>query len=167
MHKFTDSAGREWQIAMSLGQARKLKDAIGIDVLDGGDSLAKLVTDPYTTANALYLLCESQAVKADVTDEQFGESLAGDAIDLATTALMDELVDFFPKRQREALRTMLAKLTKMQDDAEAMAKEKLNSAAMDAMIARELAAASQEIDKLLAGNSSGNAPVRLATTDAA
>lgn len=167
MHPFKDAAGREWQIRMSIGQARKLKDDIGIDVLDGGDSLSKLATDPYTTANCLYILCESQANESGVSDEQFGESLAGDVIDSATEALLAELVDFFPKRQREALRTMLAKLNGMQEAAAKMGTEKLNSKAMDELIEKELAKASQEIDAMMAGGSSGNVPVRLATTGAA
>lgn len=166
MRKFKDATGREWSLSMNIGQARRLKE-IEVDVLDGGESLTKMATDPYTTANALYVLCESQAKAAEITDEQFGELLAGDVIDAATEALLAELVDFFPKRQREALRTMLAKLAMMQEDAAKMGMQKLNSQAMQDMMNRELAKASQEIDRMMAGDSSGNAPVRLATTDAA
>src|SRR5688572_4788438 len=102
MHQFKDSTGRVWSIAMSMAQAKKLKEhpQLKIDVLDGGDSLMRLATNPYDTANALYLLCEAQCLKSEVTDEQFGEALAGDVIDEATKALMNELVLFFPKRQR-------------------------------------------------------------------
>lgn len=163
MHKFKDAAGREWELDFSLGMAAKLKDDLSVDVLDGGESLTKLATDPYTTANVLYLICEEQATKAEVTDEQFGRLLKGDVIDSATEALLAELVDFFPKRQREALRTMLAKLNGMQDEAAKMGADKLNSKAMDEMMTRELSKASQEIDRLLAGNSSGSVPELSAT----
>ena len=167
MHKFKDAGNKEWEIDFSLGMAAKLKDDLGIDVLDGGDSLTKLATDPYTTANALYVICEEQAVKAGISDEQFGRLLKGDVIDSAAEALLAELVDFFPKRQREALRTMLASLTEMQDNAAKMGAEKLASQAMKDMMSRELTKASQEIDRMMAGDSSGNVPVRLVTTDAA
>lgn len=167
MHKFKDAAGREWELDFSLGMAAKLKDELQVDVLDGGESLTKLATDPYTTANVLYLICEEQATKAGVSDEQFGRLLKGDTIDDATEALLAELVDFFPKRQREALRTMLAKLTGMQDEAAKMGTAKLNSQAMQDLMARELAKASQEIDLMMAGNLSGKQPEPLAGTGAA
>jgi hypothetical protein len=154
---------------MSLGAAKKLKDhpQLKLDVLDGGESLMKLATDPYTTANVLYLLCEAQCEKAGVTDEQFGEALAGDVIDEAAQALMDELVDFFPKRQREALRTMLARISAVQDQGAELGTAKLKGALTDEMIRREMDNASREIDLLLAGNSSGNAPGSLVGTGAA
>ena len=46
------------------------------------------------------MLVEEQAKKANVSDAEFGEALAGDAISEATKAFLDELVDFFPAPRR-------------------------------------------------------------------
>lgn len=159
MHSFHDSQGRKWSLSLSLAQAKKLKDTLGVDLLDGGPSINRLASDPYTVANVLYLLCESQAAAAGVTDEQFGEALAGDAIDDATEALLNALVDFFPKRQRGTLKMMLEKLTQANSQAVTLAEKKLSSEAMDQMIQRGMQQAEAEIDALLAGDMSGNASV--------
>ena len=46
------------------------------------------------------VLVQDQARTLNVTDEQFGTALAGDAIENATKAFLDELVDFFPGAKR-------------------------------------------------------------------
>ena len=43
---------------------------------------------------------DEAAEKQKISDEDFGRGLGGDAIDSATTALLEELVDFFPQRRR-------------------------------------------------------------------
>ena len=48
----------------------------------------------------IYCLIKPQADKLGVTDEQFGQSLGGDAVLAAQTAFYEELVDFFQKRGR-------------------------------------------------------------------
>lgn len=159
MRTFKDSEGREWPIALNIGAAKRVKDALGVDLLDPG-CLRTLAADPYTVANVLYVACEAKAKERSLSDEQFGEALRGDVIDQATDALLDELVDFFPKRQREALTALLATIRKGQQEGAALAQEKILSPAMDQAIQRAKTQASIEIDKLLSGigNASGNVP---------
>lgn len=164
MRTFKDTAGREWQVALSIGTAKRIKDAIDLDILDNGQAVQRIATDPYLMGNVLFLVCEPQCKALGVTDEQFGESLAGDVIDDALTAFIEELVDFFPKRQRPALTAMLAKLTDVQDQAATLATAKVASPEMTARIQREMEKAASEIDHLLTadllvgGSGSGNAP---------
>src|SRR5687768_6394236 len=100
MRTFKDTVGRTWNVALNIGTAKRIKEAMGLDLLDNGQSIQQIAGDPYLMGNVLFVICEAQCKQLDVTDEQFGESLAGDVIDDALTALVEELVDFFPKRQR-------------------------------------------------------------------
>ena len=64
----------------------------------------------------LYVVCKTEADANGVTDEQFGEAMAGDAIDQATKALLEEIVDFSPSpRDRARARRVLEKATEMID----------------------------------------------------
>lgn len=158
MRKFKDSEGREWSIAVNIGAAKRLKDQTQIDLLDPA-SLQRLSDSPYDVANAIYVLCEAQAKATAISEEQFGAGLSGDAIEEATDALMLEIVDFFPKRQREALNTLLAKLGAAKLGAAMLAQEKVSSPAMDEAIQRVMKQSGEQIDQLLAkvGESSGAA----------
>jgi hypothetical protein len=158
MRKFNDSEGREWSIAVNIGSAKRLKDQLQIDLLDPA-SLQRLSDSPYDVANALFVLCEAQAKATTTSEEQFGAALSGDAIEEATDALMLEIVDFFPKRQRDALKTLLAKMDTAKQGAATLAQEKVNSPAMDQAIQRAMTQAGTQIDQLLAkvGESSGAA----------
>jgi hypothetical protein len=159
MHQFKDSGDRTWSLSLNLGEAKRLKDALAVDLLDPA-SLQKLCDDPYTVANVLYALCEGQAKAAGITDEQFGALLAGDTIDAATDALLAEIVDFFPRRQREALKSLLAKIQAARAEGVSLAEEKLTSPQMEQAIQRARQTASLKIDELLAsvGEPSGNVP---------
>lgn len=162
MRKFKDSEGREWALSLNIGEAKRVKDALALDLLDP-TSLQQLAGDPYLICNVLFVLCEKQAKDAGIDDAAFGRGLAGDSIDEATDAFLAELVDFFPKRQREALRNLLAQIQNTQNELAAMAADKASSPAMTEAIQRTKQQASDEIDRLLdaAGRSSGSTPASL------
>lgn len=155
MHRFRDNTGREWCLSLNGWQLKRLKEQIGFDARDH-ESIFQAVGDPALLCDVLYVLCQEQADKDGVTDRQFGEALTGDAIDSAADAYMQESVDFFPQRQRPALKAMLTKIQEMQDRATTLAEEKMNSPAMQAMIGRAMSEASQNIDDLLAGMNTGS-----------
>lgn len=111
MRVFKDTEGREWTISVTVSAVKRVRDLCKLDLLDvvgpDGGALGKLSSDPVLLANVLYVLCKPKADERGITDEQFGEALAGDAIEAATAALLEDLVDFFPKPKREVLRKML------------------------------------------------------------
>src|SRR5690606_36486963 len=98
MRTFKDSEGREWAIAINVATARRVKDLAGVDLLSASDGklLHELADDPMLLANVLWAIVQPQAQSREVSDEQFGQALGGESIDKATTALLQELVDFFP-----------------------------------------------------------------------
>jgi hypothetical protein len=109
MHSFVDNSRRTWEVAINIAAVKRIRGLLGIDLYslvdDGFKSLSKLVSDPVTLADVLYCLCKDQAEKQSISDEDFGRSLAGDAITQAADAFVEELIDFFPDaRARASLR---------------------------------------------------------------
>ena len=74
---------------------------------------------------------------------------------LATTAVLEELVDFFPQGKRQLLRKALAKLETLQETMLAVVSERLDSPELDAQLLAELR-------KL--GDSSGDSPASSEST---
>ena len=155
MHQFKDNQGRPWQIALNGWQLKKLKEQIDFDARDH-ESILRAAEDPCLLCNVLFLLCEDQANTKGVTDQQFGESLTGDAIDDATEAYIAESVDFFPRSHRPALQKILETLKDYQTRATTMATEKANSPAMKELVKKVIAERSEKIDSLLLGTSIGS-----------
>lgn len=105
MKTFKDSAGREWSISVNVAAVKRVRTLAGVDLLgllDPSSGTAEKLSDPVTLGDVLYAAVQPQAERLGVTDEQFGESLAGDAIHDATQALIDEIVDFSPNPRGRA-----------------------------------------------------------------
>ena len=110
MHIFTDNKGRKWDIVLNVNQMKRVRAVLGIDLvnvitLDAKgevkvDLIDRIANDPCLLVDILCVLTEKQAASLGVSDIQFGESLAGNAIEEATKAFLDELVDFFPGAKR-------------------------------------------------------------------
>jgi hypothetical protein len=112
MHTFADNLGRTWYVAINVATIRRVRAALGVDLYamvdDGMQELGKLVSDPVRLADVLYVLCKEDAEAKNISDEDFGRALGGDAIAAAAEALVEELVDFFPEeRSRAALRRVI------------------------------------------------------------
>lgn len=155
MHKFKDNQGREWSVALDGWQINRLKNELGFVAVDF-ESIEKARTDYGLLANILFVLCESEAKERKVTDEDFGRSLFGQAMEDARDAYLKATIDFFPPSQQETLKTVLEKMASVQDQAVTLAKRKVNSLAMDEAIQREMAKAEKDIDALLAGTTTAS-----------
>lgn len=152
MAKFRDSEGREWAVSVTIYDARRIKKELGVDLLDHRQVTA-VCGDIIKAIDVLWLLCESQAKERQISDEAFGRSLGGDAIEAAIDALLGAMTDFFPKRQREILRGLLAKIDQAKEQAAALVEAKLP--ALDSLITTKLAEASAALDTTL-GVTSGS-----------
>ncbi len=116
MPKFTDAEGRSWTISVNVNKIKRVREECdGLDLLAVADSVVeKLTSDPVMLCDVLFVLCEKQAESAGVTSEQFGEALAGDAIEQATAAFVEGLIDFFPLHRRAAFRKAVEKIKELQ-----------------------------------------------------
>ena len=116
MKTFKDSTGREWRVEVNVTAVKRVRDLLGVDLLTAGDGklFQELARDPVLLTDVVYALCKPQADKANVTDEEYGRGMGGEAIDNAVCALMPELVNFFPNPRRAILQKALDKFHKLE-----------------------------------------------------
>jgi hypothetical protein len=113
MQAFTDSTGRTWQIALTIDTLKRVKSLLQVDLArpdDGDPPLhVRLFDDVILLADVIFAAVKPQADAAGVTDEQFGQSLGGDAITAAAKAFLAEWTDFFQRRERPDLAAVIEK----------------------------------------------------------
>lgn len=133
MPTFKDNENRTWAVSLTGLGVKRIKDELRINIVDGFDLSAKakrnvlqdIGDDPTILFDILEVLCRDQFSKHQVTGEQFAEALFGDALESATTALMEALCDFFPSLKRKLLRALM---TRMQERKNAVTEEQIDQA---------------------------------------
>ena len=140
MHSFVDNVSRTWAIDLNVTCLKRVRALCEVDLMAvvDGRLLERLVTDPILLCDVLYAVCKDQADERDVTDEQFGRAMAGDVIDLATKALLEALVDFFPQRKRGVLARAVAKLRQFEARALAVAESRFDNPKLDELMEKAL-----------------------------
>jgi hypothetical protein len=140
MKTFTDNTGRTWSIAINVGAVKRVRSGLDVNLLDAveGKLIERLVSDPVLLCDVIFVLCQQEAEARGITDEQFGQVMAGDAIDSATSALLEELVDFFPSGKRQVLTKALAKLKAFEAKAIELASKRLDDPALEQQLNQAL-----------------------------
>ena len=144
MKSFTDNLGRTWTLVVNVAAIKRVRALCGVDLnaiveIDKNNNptaelLERLSTDPVLLVDVLYAVCKPECEQKSVSDEDFGAAMAGDAIEQATAALLDEVVDFFPTAKRAALQKILAATRRI----EALAKKKLENILADSAFEEKL-----------------------------
>ena len=123
------------------------------------DLVVRLAEDVILVADCLFAVVKPQADEREVSDTDFGRALSGDVIDQATTALLEELIDFFPKRRRAILRraweTVKKVAAKLADQTERRARKALANPKLE-----------QRLMARLSGGSAGPLPASSASPPA-
>lgn len=117
MHAFTDAAGRQWPLVLTVSTIKRLRDVLAVDLLEvaGGNLLNRLADDPCLLVDVIYVIAKPEADAKNVSDEEFGKGMVGNVLDEAASALMKELLDFFPRAQRvRALGSMARKAAELE-----------------------------------------------------
>ena len=151
MKTFNDNAGRNWMLSVNVGAIKRVRSLLSVDLMQviEGKLLEQLINDPVLLCDIIYVVCKTEADAQSVSDEDFGKAMAGDAIEHATTALLEELAEFFPLEKRRLLQKALNKLKTLETKALEMANLRLDSPELEA----EMEAALNAV-----GNSSGQPP---------
>jgi len=158
MREFKDNADRTWTVAVNVNAVKRVRDLLDVNLLDlaseGQDPKAqllyRLMADPVLLCDVIYVVCKPEADAAGISDEDFGRSMAGDAIDHATRALLEEIVNFSPSQRDRARLTRIMSATWVMLDK-----------AQDLL---DVKASQQEIDRRMAdvlktlGEPSGDSP---------
>ena len=168
MKTFTDNAARAWTIQVNVDALKRVKSLLDVDLMEAVDGklLQRMLDEPILLCDIIYALCKPQADAAGVSDEDFGRAMAGDAIDNATQALLEELVDFFPQRRRALLTKVLDKLKKLDSLALATVTDRIEKIDLDKVMSNAVAQLDNDLSALLAGKPSGPAPGSSASTPA-
>jgi hypothetical protein len=100
MKTFRDNKRRVWTLEVNVAAIKRVRGLCKVDLnsiveVDSENRptarlLEQLSSDPVLLVDVLYAICKPEADKQGVTDEEFGEAMAGDAIEQATEALLDE-----------------------------------------------------------------------------
>lgn len=128
MASFKDDQKRSWSIVVTIPLARKVRDQLGVDILKTQTALQELSEDPLMMIDVIYLLCEQQAEKRGVTDEQFGEALSGGSVHHAVEAFTEALINFTSPQRQKILRAMQSTAVELESLLTGMAEKKLPAA---------------------------------------
>ena len=159
MKTFTDNAGRTWTVAINVDALKRVRSLCDVDLMqivgDGGKLLDRLMADPVLLCDVVFAVCKEEAESKGISDADFGKAMAGDPIEHATQALLEELVGFFPNRtQRDVLGKVLAKMRRYVALAGEMAKAKVDDPELDARMEKAI----EEAFATPVGDSSHSAP---------
>lgn len=170
MKTFTDNEKREWTVEINVAALKRVRGLTGVDLMDilGGSLIERLIRDPVLLCDVLYAACKPQAQERNVSDEEFGRAMAGDAIEHATAALLEELVSFCPSpRDRRSLGRVLEATRKVMDRARDLVEQRIEGGELDRAIdaaLQELPGAGAGVVAETLGHSSGAAPASSAST---
>ena len=117
MISFKDTLGRTWICRVDIAAIRRVRALCNIDLAnsivvhpDGTTDtnvLQALANDPCLLVDTVFAVCKDQADRIGVLDTDFAAALDGDAIEAATIALMEGIVEFFPLAKRRLLTKIL------------------------------------------------------------
>ena len=133
MKIWKDAEGHAYETKITVAEIRDVKTELGINLMDiaTGDLLQRISEDVILLCDILYVVNRSQAKEYGIDDAQFGRNLYGDALEEATRAFMEEMINFFPnQRTRQLLTKAMTKgqerMDKALDLAEKTLEEELN-----------------------------------------
>lgn len=99
MRIFKDANGLDWQLSITIGSVKRVRDLLKVNLLelDSGEPplLVRLSTDIVFIVDVIFCLLKPCADERKISDEQFAASIGGSAVLSAQTALYEELTDFF------------------------------------------------------------------------
>ena len=140
MATFTDNSGRTWTVQVNVETIRGVRAMLGVNLLDtaGGKVLQQLADDPVLLCDVIFAICKAEADAKGVSAEDFGRAMAGDPVEQATEALVEELVNFFPSRKRRLLKRAMEKGNALDEVVLQAAEEKLENGEFEEEFLREL-----------------------------
>ena len=161
MRQFKDNAGRTWTVEINVAALKRVRGLTGVDLMQviEGTLIEKLIRDPVLLCDVVYTVCKTEADTRTppVSDEEFGRAMAGDAIEAATSAVLEELVGFCPSpRDRANLGRVLQATTRVMERARDLVEQKLSSGELDRLADRLLETAGASSTS--APESSGSIP---------
>jgi len=133
MKTFKDREGMSWDVDLNVAAVKRVRDLAGVDLLSAAqEGFERLFNDPIAMVDAIYAICKPQAEERKISDEEFGRRMAGDSIDDAYTAFLEEFPNFFQNPlRRKLMRQTVEKVQAVERRALKMSEKILGSAALE------------------------------------
>ena len=148
MKCFKDNQNRNWTIVVNVATVKRVRSLLDINLLDvvkldannkpNVDLLEQLASDPVLLCDVIYCICKLEADAQKISDEDFGAAMGGDVIEHATTALLEELVDFFPEAKRLVLRKLMNAGEKVKNQMERALKLELDNPKLERELEKQV-----------------------------
>lgn len=141
MTKFTDAANRSWTPEINVVTIGRVRSELKINLLElllPENTLAERLTDPCLLVDILYLLCQEQVEKAELSDSDFGKAMTPDGIEDGWAAVLEGIVLFSPRGLRPAHQKVLQKAKAYQTAAAERIKTLVAGTEFEAMLDREI-----------------------------
>ncbi len=113
MKTFKDCEGANWDICLNLGTVKKIKDKLGINLLEieQGEPplLTRLGTDELFLAEIILCCIETQIEKRKLSEQDVLSRFDGQTIGKAQSCFYEELIDFFQQKNQPHKMKMVQK----------------------------------------------------------
>ena len=121
MPNFTDTLGRTWPLAISYSTCKRILAQCDINILDVAQidqTIGRMRLDNLLVGDIVLCLCSAECTARGISLDNFQNSLDGEALDCASSALLEGLANFFRRGQKGKLLTeMISKLKQMEQTA--------------------------------------------------
>tara|TARA_B100000809_G_scaffold166695_1_gene164000 strand:- start:500 stop:973 length:474 start_codon:yes stop_codon:yes gene_type:complete len=157
MKQFNDSKGRAWSVEFTVSAVKRIRGLCDFDPLDG-EALQGLASNPVLLVDVLFATIQPQAETQNVTDEEFGAAMGGEAIAHATEALIDEIVNFIRQTDPSKGKFITRSMEKYREVNARVAQHAINildTPAIDDAIERQIQKVETDMAKILEPSSGG------------
>jgi hypothetical protein len=118
MPAFTDNQNRTWAVDVHVASVKRVRSLLDVDLLriveDRCELLARLADDPVLLVDVLYAICKPESDRLQISDEDFGRAMSGDALLNGFNALLEGLEGFFQDAgRRDAVAKVIAKTRRL------------------------------------------------------
>jgi len=111
MRSFKDKNGKEWVLDLTVGDVSRIKATSRFNLFDA-EILREVYLDELVSYELLWKIVEPVATAQNVSEPEFGKSIAAFSLYDARQALLEELRDFFQNLQKPEVVELLEKMVK-------------------------------------------------------
>lgn len=172
MKQFTDSKGKTWELSLTIGSCKRVKDVLNFDLLhpekpsdpnddeSNGAYVDRIENDPFFILDMIKTICDESVEKngyANLKQDKFYDLFDGQAFQDATSAFQAEYEDFFLRIGKPAQNKYLKMAWQIKQT-----KEDLLAARFSEIDLKKLI--EEELEKVISGEQSGDGQEKLEST---
>lgn len=167
--EFRDDQGRPWLLALTVEAAKRVKGSVTITGEDGktipfdlvdtaaiNQTITVLRSQYLVVGETLCAILSRQIHEKGLTPEQFLDGLRGDALDDATKALEEELINFFPKSKRKMIALIAEKMEEVQTVMMLQAEAQLEAANVESLLEQSGALSTKPLESSVSIQQTGH-----------